>query len=52
MNSGAIPKFRRWKCVCAYNGAEFAGWQSQELRNRPAIQDIIEKRLALSLIHI
>ncbi|MDR2674167.1 MAG: tRNA pseudouridine(38-40) synthase TruA [Opitutaceae bacterium] len=33
----------RWKCVCAYNGAPFAGWQSQ--RGGGAIQDIIEARL-------
>jgi tRNA pseudouridine38-40 synthase len=46
MSSGAVPKMRRWRCVCAYNGAEFAGWQSQELRSRPAIQDVIEKRLS------
>jgi tRNA pseudouridine38-40 synthase len=49
MSSGSALKSRRWKCVCAYNGAEFAGWQSQELRSRPAIQDIIEKRLAAIL---
>ena len=46
MSSGAASKSRRWRCVCAYNGAEFAGWQSQELRKRPAIQDVVEKRLA------
>src|SRR5688572_30784100 len=43
---------RRWKCICAYDGTNFAGWQSQ----RPtagsarvgslAIQDVIETRLA------
>ncbi len=49
MSSAAAPKSRRWRCVCAYNGADFAGWQSQELRNRPAIQDVIEKRLAAIL---
>ncbi len=35
----------RWKCVCAYDGGPFAGWQSQAGGN--AIQDIIEARLAL-----
>ena len=33
----------RWKCVCAYAGTDFAGWQSQ-VRGR-AIQDVIEARL-------
>lgn len=48
---------RRWKCVCAYDGAAFAGWQSQALpvaagkttatgSARTAIQDVIEARLA------
>jgi len=35
---------RRWKCVCAYDGTTFAGWQSQA--GGRAIQDIIEARLA------
>lgn len=34
----------RWKCVCAYDGTDFAGWQSQTGGN--AIQDVIEARLA------
>lgn len=34
----------RWKCVCAYDGTAFAGWQSQSGGN--AIQDVIETRLA------
>jgi len=34
---------RRWKCVCAYDGTAFAGWQSQA--GGRAIQDIIEARL-------
>ncbi len=34
----------RWKCVCAYDGGPFAGWQSQARAN--AVQDIIEARLA------
>ncbi len=36
-------KLRRWKCVCAYDGAPFAGWQSQA--GGKAIQDVIEARL-------
>lgn len=35
---------RRWKCVCAYDGQPFAGWQSQA--GGRAIQDILEERLA------
>jgi tRNA pseudouridine38-40 synthase len=38
------PSLRRWKCVCAYDGTTFAGWQSQA--GGRAIQDIIEARLA------
>ena len=38
------PKTQRWKCVCAYDGTGFAGWQSQARSN--AVQDIIEARLA------
>jgi tRNA pseudouridine38-40 synthase len=37
----AVP---RWKCVCAYDGGPFAGWQSQS--GGTAIQDVIEARLA------
>lgn len=37
-------KIQRWKCVCAYDGTEFPGWQSQ-VRGR-AIQDVIEARIA------
>lgn len=33
----------RWKCVCAYDGGAFDGWQSQPSGN--AIQDVIECRL-------
>lgn len=33
----------RWKCVCAYDGGAFDGWQSQPGGN--AIQDVIERRL-------
>lgn len=35
---------QRWKCICAYDGTTFDGWQSQA-RGR-AIQDVIETRLA------
>jgi tRNA pseudouridine38-40 synthase len=34
----------RWKCVCAYDGGQFAGWQSQAGGN--SVQDVIEARLA------
>jgi len=33
----------RWKCVVAYDGTAFHGWQSQEGGN--TIQDLIEKQL-------
>lgn len=36
---------RRWKCTCAYDGTNFAGWQSQV--GGTAIQDVIEARLAV-----
>ncbi len=45
-------KIQRWKCVCAYDGGPFSGWQSQapatssESTGRPAIQDVLEARLA------
>ena len=39
-----VVKLQRWKCVCAYDGTPFAGWQSQAAG--VAIQDVIEKRLA------
>lgn len=37
---------QRWKCVCAYDGTRFAGWQSQAAGKGLAIQDVIEARLA------
>lgn len=37
------PHIRRWKCVCAYDGTAFAGWQSQV--GGTAVQDVIEARL-------
>src|SRR5687768_16515915 len=33
----------RWKCICAYDGSSFSGWQSQA--GGRAIQDVIEARL-------
>jgi tRNA pseudouridine38-40 synthase len=38
---------RRWKCVCAYDGSRFSGWQSQ--RAGTGIQDVVEARLAVIL---
>ena len=38
------PAASRWKCLCAYDGAGFAGWQSQA--GGRALQDVIEARLA------
>ncbi len=38
------PTLQRWKCVCAYDGSSFAGWQSQ--LGGAAIQDVIEAQLA------
>lgn len=37
------PSIQRWKCICAYDGASFAGWQSQVGGN--SVQDTIERRL-------
>jgi tRNA pseudouridine38-40 synthase len=34
----------RWRCVCAYDGGGFSGWQSQPRRD--SVQDAIEARLA------
>lgn len=36
-------KVRRWKCVCAYDGSAFIGWQSQE--EKRGVQDVVEARL-------
>lgn len=38
-----VNSLPRWKCVCAYDGGAFDGWQSQPGGN--AIQDVIERRL-------
>jgi tRNA pseudouridine38-40 synthase len=35
---------KRWKCVCAYDGGGFSGWQSQP--KGTSVQDVIEARLA------
>lgn len=41
--SPAVPP-TRWKCVCAYDGTTFSGWQSQT--GVTAIQDVLKARLA------
>lgn len=41
--AGREPAAQRWKCVCAYDGTAFAGWQSQQ--GGGAIQDVFEARL-------
>lgn len=41
---GDLPlRGTRWKCVCAYDGGTFAGWQSQAAGD--SVQDRIEARL-------
>lgn len=37
-------KPQRWKCVCAYDGTPFAGWQSQ--LGSTGVQDAIEAQLS------
>lgn len=37
----------RWRAVCAYDGTDFDGWQSQP--SGQAVQDLIETRLAVVL---
>lgn len=37
------PPVIRWKCVVAYDGTSFNGWQSQEGGN--TVQDLIEKQI-------
>jgi tRNA pseudouridine38-40 synthase len=44
--SSPTENLPRWKCVCAYDGTHFAGWQSQAEGRGLAIQDVIERRLA------
>jgi tRNA pseudouridine38-40 synthase len=42
---------KRWKCVCAYDGGGFSGWQSQ--LGKDSVQDAIEARLAEVLgVHV
>lgn len=41
--SGARLRGKRFKCVCAYDGTDFKGWQSQ--LGGGTIQDFIEARL-------
>ena len=38
------PVTQRWKCLVAYDGTAFSGWQAQPDKN--AVQDHIERRLA------
>jgi tRNA pseudouridine38-40 synthase len=44
MVSNPPTTIQRWKCICAYDGTHFDGWQSQA--GGQAVQDIIERRLA------
>ncbi|MBI5771078.1 MAG: tRNA pseudouridine(38-40) synthase TruA [Verrucomicrobia bacterium] len=44
MKAVESESLQRWKCVCAYDGSAFGGWQSQVGGN--SIQDVIEVRLA------
>ena len=37
-------ELRRWRCLCAYDGTAFNGWQKQS--NRQSVQDNIEDSLA------
>jgi tRNA pseudouridine38-40 synthase len=43
MNKRPPATLPRWKCVCAYDGGPFSGWQSQA--SQDAVQDVIERRL-------
>jgi tRNA pseudouridine38-40 synthase len=45
VSSSAPQPSQRWKCVCAYDGTLFAGWQSQTPEKGRAVQDVIEDRL-------
>lgn len=38
---------KRWKCLCAYDGTDFTGWQSQP--SGDAVQDHLEAALAEAL---
>ena len=35
---------QRWRCVCAYDGTEYAGWQKQPTKD--SVQDAIEEALS------
>jgi tRNA pseudouridine38-40 synthase len=41
----AENRSRRWRCLCAYDGTEFNGWQKQ--KNQESVQNKIEHSLAL-----
>jgi len=43
VSTPVIPKIQRWKCVCAYDGGDFNGWQSQP--DGRAVQDVLERCL-------
>jgi tRNA pseudouridine38-40 synthase len=43
VSSAETPEDQRWKCVCAYDGGHFDGWQSQP--GGGAVQDAIERCL-------
>jgi tRNA pseudouridine38-40 synthase len=43
VNKAQAKKSSRWKCIVAYDGTTFHGWQSQEGGN--TIQDLVEKQL-------
>jgi tRNA pseudouridine38-40 synthase len=44
LSPAPTPPLTRWKCVCAYDGTHFDGWQSQA--GGQAVQDVIERRLS------
>ena len=44
MSIATKPNLQRWKCIVAYDGTHFSGWQSQPDNN--AVQDFLERRLA------
>jgi len=44
VSSAPKEKPTRWKCVCAYDGTDLNGWQSQQGGN--TVQDFIEAQLA------
>jgi tRNA pseudouridine38-40 synthase len=52
VNQSVVKKHKssRWKCICAYDGGSFNGWQSQEGGN--TIQDLVEKQLKKIFGHL